>query len=101
MGTFRGSIFAEEDASSIGPVDGAVALESLEVSLDLSGGTQAEALASGPLAPGIYWVLGCLDTDDNDCDKSDPITVPNENKVQVLPGDETAFEVYFGMLNPS
>lgn len=104
VGTFRGSIYAEADASSVGPVDGASPLLDFSVAgVDLSsdGGPTAALYTSDPLAPQIVWILGCLDSDDNDCDKSDPITVPNENKVIVAAGTDTPFTVFMGLLNPS
>lgn len=101
-GSFLGSVYAEADASSIGPVDGAVPLFDLQVDgLDLSsGGPTAVVYTSDPLDAQIVWILGCLDSDGNDCDYGDPITVPNTNKVQVAAGVDTTFNVYFGMLNP-
>lgn len=103
-GPFRGSVFREDDATSIGPVDGARALVEFEAAaLDLSadGGPSAVAWTSEPIEPQIVWVLGCLDVDANDCDEGDPITIPNENKLRIDAGVETPFEVFLGMLNPS
>jgi len=101
VGEFLGSIFAEDDASAIGPADGAEALEDLAVSMDLSSGTTTETYTTAPLEPGIYWILGCLDVDGNDCEAADPITVPNENKFQVEADTEVSAAVFMSMLNPS
>lgn len=104
VGTFRGSIYADEDATATGPVDGAEALQDVEVAgVDLSagGGPTGVLHVTAPLDPQIVWVLGCLDTQGDDCgDSGDPITVPNENKFQVVAGAETPTEVFFGMLLP-
>ncbi len=104
-GTFGGSIYAEEDASSMGPNDDAVSLFDFSVAVDLSsgGGPTATLLVTDPIEAQIVWVLGCLDIDvpaDGCGDAGDPITIPNENKVQVVAGTETPFEVYMGMLRP-
>lgn len=104
VGTFRGSIFAEDDASSTGPVDGAEALQDLEVAdvdLTAGGGPTGVLVVTSPLEPQVVWILGCLDTEGDDCgDPGDPITVPNENKVAVVAATETSVEVFFGMLMP-
>lgn len=102
-GTFRGSVYAEADASSIGPTEGASSLLDFQVvGLDLSdgGGPSTTPYVTDPLEPQVVWVLGCLDTAGDDCEQGDPITIPNENKVEVLADDPTAFEVYLGMLHP-
>jgi hypothetical protein len=101
VGDFRGSIFVEDDASSIGPNEGAEAVENITVSLDLSSGEVADAYTTGELEPGIYWILGCLDTDGNDCETDDPITVPNENKFLVEAGQQSAAVVTMSLLNPT
>lgn len=100
VGTFRGSIFAEADAEPTGPIEGAVALLDIAVAIDLSLGPAVDVFTTELLDPQIVWVLGCLDSDDNDCDVKDPITVPTENKAQILPETTTSFEVFMGMLRP-
>lgn len=103
VGVFRGSIYAEDDASAVGPVEGAASLLDLEIEgVDLSadGGPTAVLAVTEPLDPQIVWVLGCLDTAADDCEVGDPITVPNENKLEVVAETETPFEVYLGMLLP-
>lgn len=103
VGTFRGSIYAEADATQIGPNEGAVSLLDFTVDgVDLTdGGGPTDVLyTTAPLDPQIVWVLGCLDADANDCDEGDPITVPNENKLAVVADAATDVEIYLGMLRP-
>ena len=103
LGTFKGSIYAEDQSTAIGPIDGAVSLidfEVLNIDLSTTGGPTAALWSSDPLPSQKLWVLGCLDSDANDCDKKDPITVPNENKLLLAAGGETPFTVYLGMLSP-
>lgn len=104
VGTFRGSVFACTDATAVGPVDGAVALLDINVeAVDLQpdGGPTEVLFHSDALPSERVWVLGCLDTDANDCDKHDPVTKPSSNRVVVAPDVETPFNVFFGILNPS
>ena len=104
VGSFYGSIYAENDASAGGPDDGAVSLEDLSADLDLSdnGGPTDVLYTSQPLDSAVVWVLGCLDVDGDGCgDEGDPITVPNDDKVAVPGGSETPFTVYMSMLRPS
>ena len=102
VGTFRGSVFAELDATAIGPNDGATALLDFTIEdVDLSTtGIDRDTTTSDPIDPQIVWVLGCLDSDGNDCDNNDAVTIPNENKVEVVCGAPTAFEIYLGILQP-
>lgn len=103
-GTFKGSVFSCEDASAIGPVDGAVSLLDIDVPVDLvptNGEVTGVLHVTAALPAERVWVLGCLDSDGNDCDKKDPITRPSENTITVIPDAETPLTVYFGMLNPS
>lgn len=104
VGDFKGSVFACKDASAVGPVDGATSLLDITVALDLStsnGDATGVLYTSDPLPAQSVWILGCLDSDANDCDKHDLITRPSENKVVVAPDAETPFTIFFGMLNPS
>lgn len=106
LGSFGGEIYAEADASSVGPNEGAVSLYSFSVEgvdLTADGGPTDVLHVTEALDAQIVWVLGCLDIDvpaDGCGDVGDPITVPNENKVQVVGGTETPFTVYMGMLRP-
>lgn len=104
MGNYRGSIYSCEQGSAVGPVEGSVPLLDLVVPVDLvptNGGETGVLHVTEPISAEWVWVMGCLDTDGNDCDKKDPITRPSDNRVVVLPDAETPFTVYFGMLNPS
>ena len=102
IGVFRGSIYAEADASAIGPVEGASSLVdfvSAEVDLSADGGPSGTAWTSEPIEAQTVWILGCLDTDDTDCECGDPITIPNDNKV-VLTGCPNSLTVQMEMLHP-
>lgn len=104
VGTFRGSVFPEDQVEGAsGPIDGAVPLADLEVALDFSTSTDATGVlwTSDPWPTQKLWVLGCLDSDGNDCDKKDPITVPNTNKFLLSPCGETDVTVKMELLNPS
>lgn len=103
VGTFHASIFAEADATSIGPNEGATPLLELSVSdVDLTGGGPTDVLwTSEPIDPQIVWVLGCLDLAEDGCDDAgDPITIPDENRVEIAPDADTAFTVDFRILRP-
>lgn len=103
VGTFEGSIYAEDDCTAVGPVDGAASLEDFSVAVDLTdgGGPTAALYATQPLDPQIVWIVGCLDTDANGCgDVGDPITVPNDDKVIVVAEAATPFTVQMNMLRP-
>jgi hypothetical protein len=102
VGVFRGSVFAEDQATSFGPIEGAVSLQDFTTEpLDFgtAGGTLTTTTELGPLDPQILWVLGCFDGDDNDCDAGDPITVPNENKFQV-DATTTTLTLTLSLLSP-
>jgi hypothetical protein len=107
VGVFRGSVYAEADASATGPVDGAASLLDF-TSEPLDFGAAGGVLAGpslDPLDPQIVWVLGCFDTattespDGDDCECGDPITLPNEAKFQLVPGDN-ALTVPLSLLHP-
>ena len=103
VGTFRGSIYAEDQSTAIGPIEGAVSMIDFtveNVDLTVTGGPTGALWSADPLPSQKLWVLGCLDSDGNDCDKKDPITVPNDNKLLLAACGETAFTVYLGLLNP-
>ncbi len=104
VGTFGGSIYAEADATALGPNDGAVSLEDISVALDLTnnGGPTGVVYTTQPLAGGVVWILGCLDLNGDGCaNPGEPITIPNEDKVIVVAGAETPFTVVMNMLDPS
>lgn len=101
-GTFHGSVYAEGDASAIGPNDGAVPLvdfSSDALDFGTAGGVSAPSATVTPVDPQVVWILGCFDSDANDCDCADPITIPNENKFQITPG-ENALTLTMSLLNP-
>ena len=76
-------------------------ITALDKYLSDNGGPTATMYTTGSLAPGVVWVLGCLDVTANGCgDEGDPITVPNEDKVIVEAGVETPFIVAMNMLRP-
>ncbi len=102
VGVFRGSIFAEDDATGFGPNEDAVALldfESDPIDLTATGGPSAVAYVGGELEPGIVWILGCLDTAGDDCECGDPITHPNDNKLEIVVG-ANPLEVTMELLHP-
>lgn len=102
VGAFHGSIFAEDQATATGPIDGAVSMVDFQVDLDFTTSTDPTAVlwTSDPWPPQKLWVLGCLDSDANDCDKKDPITVPNTNKFLLASCGETDVTVNMELLSP-
>lgn len=104
LGTFYGSIFYGDEVDSLGPIDGAEALEDVTVEdIDLSdGGPTGVLYTTGELPLTEVVILGFLDSDantDGGPDGGDPVTLPSDNDFDVAPG-ETTVEVYFGLLNP-
>lgn len=108
VGTFYGSFWRDEDVSSIGPAEGAEDLGGIRVEgIDLrpDGGPTSVLFTSGPLSGSVV-VLGFLDSDANadpddpSPDDKDPVTLPADNEFEVVPGQETTVEVFFGFLNP-
>jgi len=107
VGTFYGSFWLGSEVTSLGPDDGAMDLGGIEVALDLTdGGPTAVLFTSGPLPAEEIVVLGFLDSDANTDpgapgpDAKDPVTLPNDNDFDVVAGQETTVEVFFGLLNP-
>lgn len=104
VGIFYGSVFAGEDVTGAGPSDTAVPIADITTgTLDLTSGGPVDAALSIPNIPACtIAILGCLDTDANDCDKHDPVTFPNNNRFQVAGGaTPTPVTVYLRLLNPS
>ena len=64
-----------------------------------AGGLLETDTTLGPIDPQVVWVLGCFDSDDNDCDAGDPITIPNENKLQV-DATTTTLTLTLSLLSP-
>lgn len=104
VGTFRASVFRGEDVSAIGPNDGAVSLHEIEVAgvdLTVDGGPVDLATTVADLPACRVVILGCLDSDANDCDQHDAITLPNANGFVVVADATTPVQVFLGLLNPS
>jgi len=105
LGDFTGSIFYGDEVDALGPIDGAVVLESVFVAgVDLrpDGGPTGVLYTTGELPGGEVVILGYLDTDvsgGDGPDGGDPVTLPSDNDFDVDAG-ETTVEVYFGLLNP-
>jgi hypothetical protein len=103
VGPFLGSVFRTEDADGGGPHDGAEALLDFTIDgLDLSadGGPTAVLFTTGDLPACRVFVLGCLDSDANDCDYHDAITLPNDNVGHVAPDATTDLQITMNLLNP-
>jgi hypothetical protein len=102
LGPFRGSVFAEADAGPFGPLEGAVSLADFTtepIDFGADGGLKEAVHTLEGIDPQIVWILGCLDVDANDCDPKDPVTIPNENKLQVTSG-EAAYTLTLSILQP-
>lgn len=109
VGRFWGTIWNSDDVTDLGPNDGAVGLEDINLeSLDLTGGDTPTAVlfTSGELPAIRISVLGFLDSDANsdadapDPDEKDPVTLPNDNRFNVVADETTTINVFFGFLNP-
>lgn len=109
VGPFWGDVYLSDDVSSIGPDPGATALAAIAVALvDLPrDGTATAVLATTVPLPAVeVAILGFQDSDDNadpgapDPDDADPVTLPHQNRFQVVADAETTVQVYFGLLNP-
>jgi hypothetical protein len=109
VGRFWGTIYAAEDVTGIGPDDDAVEYGDVYVeSVDLSpeGQTTAVLFTTGALPVGEVTILGFIDSDGNadpdapSPDAKDPVTLPSDNEFDVIGGQETTVEVYFGLINP-
>jgi hypothetical protein len=106
-GTFYGAYWLADEVTSLGPEEGAVSLGSIEVSLDLTADNPSTVLLTSPALPAVEVViLGFLDSDANadpsdpSPDTKDPVTLPTQNDFDVVGGEETTVEVFFGFLNP-
>ena len=107
VGTFYGAWWRSEDVSGIGPAEGASSLGDIRVDgVDLQAGPTGVLLVTGPLPIQDVVALGFLDSDGNadpnspDPDEGDPVTLPGQNVFTVVGGEESAAEVFFGLLNP-
>lgn len=104
VGTFRAAVFRGEDVTAIGPNEDAVSLHEIEVAnVDLTGDGGPVDLATtvADLPACRVVILGCLDSDLNDCELHDAITLPNDNGFVVIGGATTPAQVFLGLLNPS
>lgn len=109
VGSFWGDIFLSSQVTGAGPDEGAEVLGSIYVELvDLTpdGGPSEVLFTSEALPVGEVTVLGFLDSDANSTeddrgpDDKDPVTLPNDNEFDVVGGEETVAEIFFGLLNP-
>lgn len=108
VGRFWGVVWRSEDVTSIGPGEDAVGLADVyveEVDLRPDGATTAVLAITGPIPAIEVCILGFMDSDANatedpDPDEGDPVTLPGDNRFDVVADAETTVEVYFGLLNP-
>ena len=109
VGRFWGTIWNGDDVTNIGPNDGAVGIGDIYIeTLDLtpSGEPTGVLFTSDVLPAGEICVLGFMDSDVNadadapDPDKRDPVTLPSDNRFDVVADETTTIQVYFGFLNP-
>lgn len=106
-GPFHGSVFPSEGVTGLGPTSGTASLADIDgVGVDLAAGVTEPLWTSPPLPVGRVAVLGFVDTDANalpdasDPDDGDPVTLPGENRFDVVDGADTVVTVFFGLLNP-
>ena len=107
-GTLYGSFWRAEDVDAIGPIDGAIALNTIELSIELDpSGAETEILWTEENLPvqEVYF-LGFIDSDGNSDpeathpDSKDPVTLPSDNDFDVIGGEITEVTVLFAMLYP-
>lgn len=107
-GIFYGSFWHEDDVDSLGPIEGSEAIFVMEVTIDLPmDGSQSEVLWTQEDLPAEkIAILGFLDSDANNDpdntnpDAKDPVTIPSENKFNVVGGETTEVNVFMSMLYP-
>lgn len=103
-----GAVFHDADVGPLGPEDGAEALFDFDLDVDMSpdGAEVGPLVTTDPLPAEVVVILAFMDTDANvdpadpEPDSGDPVTVPGENKFQVVAGEASAASVYFDLLNP-
>ena len=109
VGAFHGSIYLGSEVSSIGPEDGAEALEHIfveNVVLPTDGSSTEVLIEVKDLPASEVVVLGFLDSDGNadednpSPDSKDPVTLPSDNDFDVVGGTQTEATIFFGFLNP-
>jgi len=107
-GTFYGSFWHSEDVDALGPIEGAEAINVMELELALPmDGSATEVLWTEENLPvGEIYMLGFLDSDGNsdpentNPDSKDPVTLPNESDFDVVGGETTEVTVMMSMLYP-
>ena len=107
-GVFYGSFWHSEDVDSLGPIEGAVAINVMEIEMDLPmDGSATEVLwTEEDLPVGEVYMLGFLDSDGNSDpentgpDSKDPVTLPTESDFDVIGGETTEVTVMMSMLYP-
>lgn len=104
-GTAYGDLYASEDVSVVGPIEGAVELANIRLTIDVSVDDVSEGKwSSMPIKPGKYTFLGFFDVNDKSKPENrrpvtgDPVTLPFTNKFDVKPGQETVGTVRFDLL---
>ena len=109
-GNFYGSLYLAEEVTGIGPVEGAIALSSLDVEnivLPTDGSSTDIMITISDLPVTEVVVLGFLDSDGNadlsnpNPDAKDPVTLPSDNDFDVVEDQDTTVRIYFAFLNPS
>lgn len=107
-GTLYGSFWRSEDVDAIGPIDGAEALNTIQLDIELDpSGASSEVLWTEENLPiqEVYF-LAFLDSDGNSDpenthpDSKDPVTLPSDNDFDVIGGEITEVTVMFAMLYP-
>lgn len=107
-GVFYGSFWHGDEVNSLGPMDGAESIVSIQVSMNLpTDGSATEVLYTVEDLPiETVYLLGFLDSDGNadpestDPDSKDPVTLPSDNDFDVIGGQISEVSVYMGMLYP-
>ena len=107
-GIFYGSFWHEEDVDSLGPIDGAQSILTMQVSMNLpTDGSSTEVLwTQENMEIETVYFLGFLDSDGNadpanvNPDSKDPVTFPSDNDFDVIGGQVTEVTVSLGMLYP-
>lgn len=103
-GIVYGSLYNAADVTVTGPIDGAVAVEDVEVSIDLTTAeVSAETWVSGELAPETYLFLGFFDVDGNGStsfspDAGDPVTLATTNDFVITEGEATSATASFDLV---
>lgn len=108
VGAFYGSFWRGDQVDGAGPFADAESLGDIFVAeVDFRDGVSTPVLFESPELPPIeVVVLGFMDSDANSTDESrrpddkDPVTLPADNDFDVVSGEATQVQVFFGLLNP-